>query len=535
MSKLKVNNLDTESGTTITVTAGKTLTVPATSTLDISAATLTPPAVMPASSAANLTNVPGANITGTIPAAALGNVDTTGLQDDIALLAFKTQANGSLARYNLVDQFVDAFEDASGVDAGASTGENRNSAGKYYSGTVASTPTGGTITTHGIYSVHSFTTTGNTNFVVGASANVDALVVAGGGGGSSYGGGGGAGGFRTSATHAVTAQTYVVTVGAGGAGSPNGPSNTVGVSGGNSVFDTITSAGGGYGATGPANGAAGGSGGGSSYQSGGLLGAGNTPSTSPAQGFPGGGPGANGGAYASSGGGGAGGAGNNAASTDQADAGGIGATNDYRTGSNVTYGGGGGGGAAYGPSYGTSGAGGAGGVGGGGAGSVANSNSTNGTPGTVGLGGGGGGTGYHEPSTSFPSGGAGGDGIVVIRYATGAFDTYANMTLVSTATTAADGAPTKGDLVFTYTNGAGTAVLGTNITAEASMDNGSTWTDFGIGAGDVQGTTGGHTIVTKNNVTLTSTSGTSMRYRIKTLVQSASLQTRIHAVSLGWS
>ena len=109
------------------------------------------------------------------------------------------------------------------------------------------------------------------------------------------------------------------------------------------------------------------------------------------------------------------------------------------------------------------------------------------------------------------------------------------MTLVSTATTAADGAPTKGDLVFTYTNGAGTAVLGTNITAEASMDNGSTWTDFGIAAGDVQGTTGGHTIVTKNNVTLTSTSGTSMRYRIKTLVQSASLSTRIHAVSLGWS
>ena len=50
-------------------------------------------------------------------------VDTSGIQankDDIALLAFKTQANGSLARYNLVDQSVDAFEDASGVDAGTS-------------------------------------------------------------------------------------------------------------------------------------------------------------------------------------------------------------------------------------------------------------------------------------------------------------------------------------------------------------------------------------------------------------------------------
>ena len=108
------------------------------------------------------------------------------------------------------------------------------------------------------------------------------------------------------------------------------------------------------------------------------------------------------------------------------------------------------------------------------------------------------------------------------------------MTLVSNTITA-QAAPTKGDLVFTYTNGLGTAVLGTNITAEASMDAGATWTDFAIAAGDVQGTTGGHTIVTKNNVTLTSTSGTSMRYRIKTLVQSAALETRIQAVSLGWS
>ena len=41
MSKLKVNELDTKTGTTITVTAGKTLTVPATSTLDTSAGTLT--------------------------------------------------------------------------------------------------------------------------------------------------------------------------------------------------------------------------------------------------------------------------------------------------------------------------------------------------------------------------------------------------------------------------------------------------------------------------------------------------------------
>ena len=71
---------------------------------------------------------------GDVPLAQLDNVDLTALSDDIALLAFKTQANGNLARYNLVDQSVDAFEDASGVDASASTNEARNSAGKYYSG-----------------------------------------------------------------------------------------------------------------------------------------------------------------------------------------------------------------------------------------------------------------------------------------------------------------------------------------------------------------------------------------------------------------
>jgi len=105
------------------------------------------------------------------------------------------------------------------------------------------------------------------------------------------------------------------------------------------------------------------------------------------------------------------------------------------------------------------------------------------------------------------------------------------MTLVSNSTTA-QAAPTKGDMVMTYTNGAGTAVINTDITAEFSADNGSTWTAMTLAA---QGTTGGHTILTANNVTRTSTSGTSMRYRIKTLNQTVSKSTRIHAVSLGWS
>ena len=96
---------------------------------------------------------------GTIPTARLGSgtasattflrgdqsyaaVDTSGITanaDDIALLGFRVAANGSFGKYNLVDQSVDAFEDATGVDASASTNEVRNSAGKFYSCTTDTT------------------------------------------------------------------------------------------------------------------------------------------------------------------------------------------------------------------------------------------------------------------------------------------------------------------------------------------------------------------------------------------------------------
>ena len=86
---------------------------------------------------------------GSVPLAQLGNVDTSGLEDDIALLGFKVASNGSLAKYNLVDQTIDDFQDASGVNAGASTNEVRDSSGKYYKGETTATPTtsGGTLTT----------------------------------------------------------------------------------------------------------------------------------------------------------------------------------------------------------------------------------------------------------------------------------------------------------------------------------------------------------------------------------------------------
>jgi hypothetical protein len=117
------------------------------------------------------------------------------------------------------------------------------------------------------------------------------------------------------------------------------------------------------------------------------------------------------------------------------------------------------------------------------------------------------------------------------------FDAYdapalANMTLVSTATTA-EAQPTKGNLVMTYTNGAGTAVVNTDIKAYCSRDNGTNYTSMTLTS---PGTTAGHTILTAHNVDISGQpSGTAMRYKIETLNQSASKSTYIQAVSLGWS
>ena len=90
---------------------------------------------------------------GSVPSAQLGNVDTTGLQDDIALLGFKVASNGSLSKYNLVDQVVDDFVDATGVDASASTGEQHSggafggAVGNYYGdGSDGAVSTAGNVT-----------------------------------------------------------------------------------------------------------------------------------------------------------------------------------------------------------------------------------------------------------------------------------------------------------------------------------------------------------------------------------------------------
>ena len=126
--------------------------------------------------------------------------------------------------------------------------------------------TGGTIAdirSRGItYRTHTFPV-GTTNFVVssvGTNNTIDYLLVAGGGGGGGWGGGGGGGGVLSGST-TITAQTYSIVVGAAGAAGT--VAYTGGGNGGNSTAFGLTAVGGGGGGWYNANnGSAGGSGGG---------------------------------------------------------------------------------------------------------------------------------------------------------------------------------------------------------------------------------------------------------------------------------
>ena len=299
------------------------------------------------------------------------------------------------------------------------------------------TATGGTVTTVCTnFKVHTFTSPGT--FCVSCAGNsagsntVSYMVVAGGGGTDTGNpgatGGGGAGGFREGlgvndsytgsplrATTGipVTATGIPVTVGAGGAAGPNSGPTSAATSGSNSIFSTITSAGGGK-SSNPVE--SGGSGGGgpttpAPAQTPSQIGSGNTPPTTPPQGNPGAfGLTTSPTTYRAGGGGGATAAGV-AATPSGAGAGGAGATTSIN-GSPTAFAGGGGGGSGREPAtpapVGNVPAG-AGGTGGGGAGGERGDS----TAGTVNTGGGAGGSGYMSGPGS---GAAGGSGIVIIRY-----------------------------------------------------------------------------------------------------------------------
>ena len=300
------------------------------------------------------------------------------------------------------------------------------------------------------------------------SISVDYLVVAGGGGGGSHvGGGGGGGGFLTGTQTGLSTGTfYTITVGAGGSVVAN--SNLQGGNGANSVFNNITSTGGGGGGTwagaGNVSGISGGSGGGAG---GGADGSGSATGGTGVvgQGFNGG----NTGPRTSTNSSGAGGGGASAAGANRPDSsnsdklnggagslstilgtpyyfsggGGPGTYNAVLGGDGGTGGGGGGassastGGTGSNTSINTAGNGAS------GAGSAGGAGATN--SGGGGGGGAGGGVG---------TGGAGGSGIVVVKTSAAYTGTFSAGLTVTTDTTSAPGYK-----IYKVTAGTGTVTF----------------------------------------------------------------------------
>jgi hypothetical protein len=441
MSKIEVNQISSQCGSTLTIgQSGDTVTLACgatqtgfgrTGTVDWCTTAKTAP-FTGVSGKGYFVNTTCGAVTVTLPASpsagdiiSIADYASTWQTNAVILCRNSSKINGTCtnATLNTIGQSITLVY----VD-GTRGWKNTMDSTSNVTGASYVTATGGTITCCGDYKIHTFTS--DSTFIVSNAGNpagsttVDYLVVAGGGsGGVDLSAGGGAGGYReshcattsgcytasplASATSLpVSVQTYPITVGGGGAGAPSptcgaGPKNN----GSNSIFSSITSAGGGYGGATPGVGGTagnpGGSGGGGTSVAPGF-GLGNTPPVSPPQGNNGGtGGGSN--PYYNGGGGGAGGAGGNASAPNIGGNGGIGTATSI-TGSSVTRAGGGGAGAGY-----PSGSVGTGGTGGGGNG-VPNYNGSPGNPGTVNTGGGGGGGGDDT------GGGNGGPGIVIIRY-----------------------------------------------------------------------------------------------------------------------
>jgi hypothetical protein len=392
MSKIEVNQVDPQSGTTLTLgTSGDTISIPAGVTLANSGT-----ATGFASIAWQSTIVTTSTLT-----AVAGNgywIDTTSNACTITL-----PASASVG-----DQII--F-----VDYARTWGTNAitiNTNSLNFQGNTSPNPVYNT-DGQSVSIVYSGATQGwiptvddDVTLETPQSYSIDFLVVAGGGGGGcDNSGGGGGGGMRTS-TQTINAEvTITCTVGAGGAGGSG--ANASGSQGGSSSISgtgvtTITSAGGGFGGGNSADGGSGGAGGGAGYNNR-SGGSGNTPSTSPSQGANGGNGVVNSPGFGGAGGGGGGasgvigGLGNNNSGN-----GGDG-TQSSITGSAVYYAGGGGGTGDVSSIVGNGGQGG---------GAAGNKTGT-GINGTANLGGGGGAT-QNAPNI----GGSGGSGVVILSVPT---------------------------------------------------------------------------------------------------------------------
>ena len=109
---------------------------------------------------------------------------------------------------------------------------------------------------------------------------------------------------------------------------------------------------------------------------------------------------------------------------------------------------------------------------------------------------------------------------------------YNNIELVSDIQPAST-APSSGDVVLLYTDTVGTAVLNTDLKAWVSRDNGTTWTEGVLAGGDA---VGDEKLASAHDIDISGQpSGTQVRYKITTHNQSATKLISIGGVSLGWT
>jgi hypothetical protein len=282
MSKIEVNTVDVQCGSTLTLgSSGKTVTLATgatqtgfgrTGTVDWCTTAKTSPFTA-VSGDGFFVNTTGGAITVTLPSSPSAG-DIVAVKDYAN--TWNTNAvtlanNGSKINGNACNSILNTKDQAVTLVFVDSTQGWRvvNDSTSEVAGGSFITATGGTILTCGDFKTHVFTTSGT--FCVsggsGPKADVSYLVVAGGGGGargnSNSGGGGGAGGYREGKDSAdtytssslvapaglpVSIQGYPITIGGGGA-APTSPGQ--GVTGSASVFSSISSAGGGGAGGGP--------------------------------------------------------------------------------------------------------------------------------------------------------------------------------------------------------------------------------------------------------------------------------------------
>jgi len=292
---------------------------------------------------------------------------------------------------------------------------------------IAPFASGGNIVANdGTYWYHAFLTSGA--FIPQKNLSCSVLVIAGGGGGGAlHGAGGGAGGLLNSTLSLTNAISYPVVVGAGGPGQASGAMNNLAAKGGTSSISSVSATGGGGGAGynligASGNGESGGSGGGAFSSS--TAGAASPSGQGNAGGVGNPGPGYGEGTGGGGGAGAVGGSTSTSWGTPPSGSGGAGVST-YSSWGAATFTGqdisgtrwfaGGGGGASGG--YYASNQSGAGGNGGGGKGGYGVAAFVNGISGIANTGGGGGGGSYVGSfASNYGTAGAGGSGIVIIRY-----------------------------------------------------------------------------------------------------------------------